>query len=73
MRLEGMNPFGEEPVVQRVKNLPAVWETQVQSLDREDHLEEGMQPTSVSLPGEFHAQRDLVGYSPVGLQRAGQN
>ena len=27
MRLEGMNPFGEEPVAQRVKNLPAVWET----------------------------------------------
>ena len=25
-----------------VKNLPAMWETQVQSLDQEDPLEEGM-------------------------------
>ena len=25
-----------------IKNLPAMWETQVQSLDREDPLEEGM-------------------------------
>ena len=30
------------PVVQRVKNLPAMWETWVESLGREDPLEEGM-------------------------------
>ena len=42
MRLEEMNLFGEEPVAQTVKNLPAVWETRVQTLDREDPLEEGM-------------------------------
>ena len=29
-------------VVQSIKNLPAVWETQVQFLDREDPLEKGM-------------------------------
>ena len=29
-------------MVQSVKNLPAMQETQVQSLDREDPLEEGM-------------------------------
>ena len=29
-------------VAQMVKNLPAVWETQVQSLDWEDSLEKGM-------------------------------
>ena len=29
-------------VAQMVKNLPALWETQVQSLGREDPLEEGM-------------------------------
>ena len=29
------------PVAQMVKNLPAMWETQVQSLDQEDPLEEG--------------------------------
>jgi len=27
---------------QMVKNLPAMWETQVQSLDQEDSLEKGM-------------------------------
>ena len=31
MRLEEMNLFGEEPVAQTVKNLPAKQETQVQS------------------------------------------
>ena len=36
--------------------------TQVQSLGREDPRRE-WQPTSVFLPGEFHGQRSLVGYS----------
>ena len=30
----------------------------------EDSLEEGMQPTTVFMPGEFHRQKSLVGYSP---------
>ena len=37
---------------------------QVQSLGQEDALEECMQPTPVSLPGESHGQRSLAGYSP---------
>ena len=37
---------GASLVAQRVKNLPAVWETWVQSLDSEDPLEEGMSPHS---------------------------
>ena len=41
------------------KNLPAMWEIQVQSLGGEDL-------TPVFLPGEFHGQRNLVGYSPWG-------
>ena len=41
-------------VAQTVKNLPAVQETQVQSLDWEDHLEKGRLPTPVFWPGEFH-------------------
>ena len=49
-----------------VKNLPAVQETQVQSLGREDPLEKGMVPTPVFLPGESHGQRSLAGYSPWG-------
>ena len=46
-----------------VKNLP-MQETQVQSLGREDPLEEGMQPTLVFMPGEAHGQRSLAVYSP---------
>ena len=39
-------------VAQRVKRLPAVRKTWVQSLGWEDPLEEGWQPTPVFLPGE---------------------
>ena len=41
-------------------------ETWVQSLGWEDPLERGQLPTPVFLPGEFHGQRSLVGYSPWG-------
>ena len=44
------------------KNLPAVQETWVQSLGREDTLEKGMAMHSSILSGEFHAQRSLEGY-----------
>ena len=47
-----------------VKNLPAMCETQVQSLGQEDPLEEEMAPTPVFLPGKSHGQMSLVGYSP---------
>ena len=60
------NLLGFLLVVQLVKNLPAVQETWVQSLDQEDPLEKGMATTPVFLPGEFHGQRSLVGYSPWG-------
>ena len=46
-------------MAQRIKNLPAVQETQVQSLGQEDVLEKGMVPTPVFLPGECHGQRSL--------------
>ena len=50
-----------------VKNLPAMRETSVRSLGPEDPLEKGMViPTPVLLPGEFHEQRSLAGYSPWG-------
>ena len=49
-------------VAQTVKNLPVMQETQVLSLDWQDPLEKGMQPTPVFLLGESHKQRILVGY-----------
>ena len=55
-------------VAQMVKNLPAVQETRIQSLGWEVPLEEGMAP--VFLPGEFHGQRNLVGYSSWGRKES---
>ena len=55
-------------VAQMLKNLFAMQETGVQTLGQEDALEKEMatQLTPVFLPGEFHGQRSLAGYSPWG-------
>ena len=53
-------------VAQWVKNLPAMQETLVQPLGLEVPLGRKWLPTPVFLPGEFHVQRSLVGYSPWG-------
>ena len=45
-----------------------IQEMRVPSVDREDPLEEGMEPTPVFLPGESHEQRSLEGYSPQGYK-----
>ena len=47
-----------------VKNLPAMQETWVQSLDQEDPLEKGMATHSSILAWRIPGQRSLVGYSP---------
>ena len=39
---------------------------QVLSLSWEDPVEKSLLPTPVLLPGEFHGQRSLKGYSPWG-------
>ena len=57
------------PVSQMVENLPAMQETQVQSLGREDPLEKEWQPTPVFLPEKTHGQRSLTGNSPWGCKR----
>ena len=57
-----------------VRNLPAVQETQLGFLGREDPLEKEGQPTPVFLPGKFHEQRSLVrGLQFVGSQRVGHD
>ena len=53
------------PVAQLVKNLPARWETQVQSLGQEDPLGKEM-ATHSSILGKSHGQKSLVGYDPWG-------
>ena len=51
-------------MAQVMKNLSARQETWIPSLGREDPWRREWQPTPVFLPGEFHGQRSLVGYSP---------
>ena len=48
---------GASLVATMVKNLPTMWETQVQSLGREDPLEEGMATCSSILSWRIHGQR----------------
>ena len=56
-------------VAQLVKKLPAMQETLVRFLDREDPLEEGMAPTPVFLPGESPWIEEPRGLQSMGLQR----
>jgi len=55
-----------------VKNLPAMQETRTQSLvlGRFPWRREWL-PAPVFLPGEFHGQRSLEGYSPSGHRELG--
>ena len=53
-------------VTQWVKSLSAMKKTRVQSWVRKIPWRRKWQPTPVFLPGEFHGQRNLVGYSPWG-------
>ena len=57
---------GASLVAETAKNLPAMWETWVQSLGWEDSLEKGMATHSSTLAWEIPGQRSLVGYSPQG-------
>ena len=58
-------------VAQKVKHLPTMQETPVQSLGQEDLLERKWQPIPVFLPGKSHRQRGLAEYNPWGCKRAG--
>ena len=49
-------------VAHMVENLPAMQETQVQSLGWEDPLEKEMATHFSILPGKSHKQRSLVGF-----------
>ena len=49
---------------QVVTNLPAMQETWIRSQLGKIPWRRTWQPTPVFLPGEFHAQRSLAGYSP---------
>ena len=53
-------------VAQMVKSLPAMEETGFDLWVRKIPWKRVWLPTLVFLPGEFHGQRSLVGYSPWG-------
>ena len=53
-----------------VKRLPAMRETWVRFLGREDPLEKEMAMHSSILPGKLHGQRSLAGYSPWGCKES---
>ena len=58
--------FWASLVAQMVKSLPAMQETQVPSWVRKIPWRREWQLTPVLLPGEFHGQRSLVGFTPWG-------
>ena len=51
-----------------VKNLPAMWETQVQSLGQEDHLEKGMATHSSILAWRISWTEEPGGLQSMGSQ-----
>ena len=53
-------------VAQIVKNLPAMQETRVDPLVGKIPWRRQWQSSPIFLPGEFHGQRNLAGYSPKG-------
>ena len=53
-------------VAQRLKRLPAMWETWVQSLGREGPLEKEMATHSSILAWRPHGRKSLLVYSPRG-------
>ena len=53
-------------VIQMVKNLPAMQETQVQSVGQEDSLEKEMATHSSILAWRIPWTEELAGYSPWG-------
>ena len=56
-------------MTQMVKNLPAVQETQVQSLDQEDPLAKGMATHSSILTWRIPWTEELGGLQSIGSQR----
>ena len=57
-------------MAQRLKCLPAMWETGFDPWVEKIPWRRKWQPTPVFLPGESHGRRSLVGYSPRGRKES---
>ena len=55
-------------MAQAVKNPPATWETQVQTLDGEDPLEKGMANHSIILPWRIPWTEEPGGLQSIGSE-----
>ena len=66
-------PFRASLVVQWVKRLPAMWETQVRSPGREDPLEKGMATHSSTLIWKIPWTEEPGRLQSMGLQRVRHN
>ena len=60
-------------MAQMVKNLPAMWETRVQSLGWEDPLEKGMATHSSILAWRIPWTKEPGGLQSMGSQRVGHD
>ena len=67
------DPLGSSLVAQMVKDLPAMWETQVRTLGWEDPLENGMATHSSILAWGIPWTEELRGLQTMGLQTAGHD
>ena len=71
--LPGCTASGASLMAQLVKNRPVMQETQEIWFNPwvgEIPWRRKWQPTAVFLPGKFHGQRSLVGYSPQGHEES---
>ena len=60
-------------VAQKVKNLPIMPELRFNPWVRKMPWRREWPPTPIFLPGEFHGQRSLVGYSICGQKTVGHD
>ena len=70
VKIPGKPPRPRHLLLPSTKRLPAMQETWVRSLSREDPMGRNWQPTPVLLPRKFHGWRSLVGYSPWGRKES---
>ena len=71
--LINLEAFVPSLVAQKVKHLPAIQETQVQSLGWEDPLEKKMAPHSSTLAWKIPSTEKPGGLQSTGSQRVGHD
>ena len=71
--IELMGYMGTSLVAQRLKRLPAMWETWVRSLSREDPLEKEMATHSSILAWRIPWTEEPGGLQSMGSQRVGHD